>query len=200
MEITPRSRQGWWQRPISRLSASTMTSHAPSLTSNQSRQTDDPCFRDHDAVEDEAIVLDGPRLLRLVSGRATPVADLSGIARCGANTMVRMPPPPSRRLGRSDLISNALRKACGVFPGCRIVLRRLDGKGRFFSSTILKRPTPMPPKRRCYPRQGVLDYRRQGERGRHRTAAAFVWQSGQGLSDWRGERAFRADNWKRFSL
>ena len=146
------------------------------------------------AVEDEAIVLDGTCLLRLVSGRATRVADLSGIASLRGKHNGQNAAAAVAALGPLGLDLERVAKGLRSFPGCRIVLRRLDGKERFFSSTTQKRPTPMPPKRRCFPSTGCFGLSAAEQKRRHRTAAAFVWQSGQGLSDWRGERAFRADN------
>jgi len=82
------------------------------------------------AVEDEAIVLDGTRLLRLVSGRATPVADLSGIASLRGKHNGQNAAAAVAALGPLGLDLERVAKGLRSFPGLPHRLEEVGRKGK----------------------------------------------------------------------
>jgi len=82
------------------------------------------------AVEDESIVLDGTRLLRLVSGRATPVADLSGIASLRGKHNGQNAAAAVAALGPLGLDLERVAKGLRSFPGLPHRLEEVGRKGK----------------------------------------------------------------------
>ena len=82
------------------------------------------------AIEDEAIVLDGRRLLRLVSGRATPVADLSGIASLRGKHNGQNAAAAVAALGPLGLDLERVAKGLRSFPGLPHRLEEVGRKGK----------------------------------------------------------------------
>ena len=84
--------------------------------------------------------------------------------------------PECRRGGcgpgeRMDTSLSLSRRACGLSRASRTGWRRSAGAERCSTSTIPRRPMPMPPKRRCSSLDDIyLDPRRAGQGGRYRAA------------------------------
>ena len=75
----------------------------------------------------DGIYADGPRILRAVAGKATPLADLSGIGSLRGSTMRRTPPVPPRLHSRSGLSPAAIQAGLRSFPG---LAHRMEEVGR----------------------------------------------------------------------
>ena len=151
-------------------------------------------------VED-SIVLDGTCLLRYSGGRSAPVADLAGIASLRGKHNGQNAAAAVAALGPLGLDTERVAKGLRSFPGLPHRLEEVAHEGNVLFVNDFQSD-----QRRCrrkgvaFLRQGVLDYRRPGERGRHRAAAAFVRESDQSLSDWRIQRCFRPNHRRGFSL
>ena len=164
----------------------------------------------------------GPRALSgcRAAQRRSPTSSSPAIAssRAGAAELridlrrrsrsARRPQRPERRLrlcggdARSASGATTSRAPSTTFPGLAHRMEEVGRRGRVCSSsTIRRRPTPTPPRRRCSRFATSTGFSAgKAEGGRHRAAASALSARRQGLPDRRGRGGFRRDAGGRGSL
>ena len=92
---------------------------------------------------------DGTDLMEASTAATAASASSKASARCAASTMRRMRSPPSRPASRSGSTSARSSRGWRAFPGSRTAWSRSAARATCCSSTIPRRPMPMPRRRRC---------------------------------------------------
>ena len=97
----------------------------------------------------DGIYVDGERDLSAPAAATTrPIADLGGIGSLRGRTMRRTPPARPRPRSRSASTPRRSRTGCARFPVSRTAWSRSAARARCCSSTIPRRPTRIPRRRR----------------------------------------------------